>query len=380
MNKIKGLLAAAALVAAVLVPSTASSAALVTPRSDWAACSALKVEYCVASASVQLIGSLAEPLTFTPATAVDKNSYNGYWTSPTWSINHATAGYDGIFIKVAPANKYVNHLYFDVIPVKFDGSMVTMAKVAESDYAVDLLLDETITFSANYGAILPGVNIAQGMNVEVTTGAGAITISGNPVSVSFSENTRDYRTGDSTADSTTNTLSVFLTVENDGGGFGVDGLTGKLNVTTNAPDVSTPVWNKFTGEMSWVAQAPHFKTDGEINDGFYRSVIPAADAKVLWGLVNPKDAATALNITVANNVSGKTVAIKKISYSKALDAIIIEHSGFQYSKNTFKIKKNPRYNKFSALKSRTCIQKTKSDPGPNKLTQRAGACPAGYKG
>jgi hypothetical protein len=379
MKKFKGLLAAATLVAAVLVPSAPSSAALVAPRSAWAACSALQTEYCVSSAQVQKIGAVAETLTFAPATATG-GDFSGIWTSTTWAVNHSTAGYDGIFIKIAPANKFVNHLYIDVVPVKLDGGKVMTAKGADSSYAVDLLEDETITFTADYGDILPGVNIGQGLNVNVDTAGGQFTISGNPVSVSFSENTNDYKTGTSTADATTNTLSIFILVENDDMGFGVEGLTGKMSVITNAPDTSTPSWNKNTGEMTWVAQAPHFKVDGDINDGFYRSVIPAADAAVLWGLTNPADAATALNITVANNVSQKTVAIKLISYNSKLDAIIMEHSGFQYSKNTFKIKKNPKYKKFSSIKVRNCKQKNASLPGPNVLKQRAGACPAGYKG
>lgn len=379
MKKFKGLLAAVALVAAVLVPSAPSSAALVAPRGAWAACSALQTEYCVSTVQLQKIGSVAEPLTFTPATATG-GDFGGIWTSTTWAVNHATGGYDGVFVKIAPANKYVNHLYIDVVPVKLDGGKVVTAKAEGSSYAVDLLEDETITFTADYGDILPGVNIGQGLNVNVDTADGQFTISGNPVSVSFSENTNDYKTGSSTANATTNTLSIFILVENDDAGFGVEGLTGKMSVMTNAPDTSTPTWNAASGEMSWVAQAPHFKADGTINDGFYRSVIPAADAAVLWGLTNPADAASALNITVANNVSQKTVAIKMVSYSTKLNAIIIEHSGFQYSKNTFKIKKNPKYKKFSSIKMRTCKQKKASLPGPNVLKQKAGACPAGYKG
>ncbi len=385
MKKFKGLLAAAALVAAVLVPATTSSAALVAPKTAWAACSPLKVTYCVDSVSVQMLGGVTETLTYTAATAQDSKlatEHAGYWTSETWSINHATAGYDGLVVKIAPANAYVPHLYMDVIPVKFDGSKVTTALQEGSDSAaVDLLLDETVTFKANYGEILPGINIGQGMNINVEDDGKAFTISGNPVSVSFSKNTNNYLTGTSAADSTSNSLSVFMVIENDDMGMGIEGLTGKMSVTTNAPDTSTPSWNANTGEMTWNARAPHFKADGEtINDGFYRSVIPAADAAILWGLTNPADAAKALKITVANNVSGKSVAISKITYNTKLKAIVIEHSGFQYSKNSFKIKRNPAYKKFASLKVRTCTQSKPSLPGPNTLKQKAGACPAGYQG
>lgn len=384
MKKFKGLFAAAALIAAVLVPTTSSSAALVAPKTAWSACSEIKVTYCVESVSVQMLGGLTETLTYTPATAQDpkkSSEHAGYWTSETWAENHLTAGYDGLAVKIAPANAYVPHLYMDVIPVKFDGTKVTTAYQEGSDSAaVDLLLDETITFKANYGEILPGINIGQGMNINVADDGKSFTISGNPVSVSFSENTNNYLTGDSIADSTSNSLSVFMVIENDDMGMGVEGLTGKMSVTTNAPDTSTPTWNASTGEMTWIARAPHFKSDGEtINDGFYRSVIPAADAAILFGLTNPADAAKALKVTIANNVSGKTVAISKITYNTKLKAIVIEHSGFQYSKNSFKIKRNPTYKKFASLKMRTCVQIKPSAPGPNTLKQKAGACGAGYR-
>ena len=71
-------------------------------------------------------------------------------------------------------------------------------------------------------------------------------------------------------------------------------------------------------------------------------------------------------------------AVKKVAYKGG--NIIIEHSGFQYSANKFVIKKKPGYKGFAALKMRTCKQTKPALPGPNVLKQRAGACPAGYKG
>lgn len=374
MNKFKGLLAAAALVAVALVPSSAQAAPLAVPKTSWPVCSDVRVDYCVESATIQSIGGVAEPLTWT---AVASSKFGGLWTTAAWSTNHAGVGYDGLFFDVKAANVFTNHLMADVLPATSAGVMAEQTGAA--GYQVSLNPDDVITFTVRIGEILPGISIGVGSTMNITRDGQTLTFSGTAVPVAEAANVRQCSTEDGVASADSNQLSAFVIVENDDMGFGVDGLTGKMNITSNGTcELSTPSWDSNTGSLTWTASAPHFKKDGSINLGVYRAVIPAADAAVLWGLTDPSKAASALTVSVANDGTGKIAAIKKVSYKKG--NIIIDHTGFQYSKNKFVIKKKAGYRGFAPIKVRTCKQTKPSAPGPNTLKQKAGACPAGYKG
>jgi hypothetical protein len=374
MKKFKGLLASVALVAAALVPSSAQAAPLAVPKTSWPICSDVRIDYCVESASIQSIGGVAEPLTWT---AVAGSKFGGLWTTPTWATVHTGIEYAGLFFDVKTANVFTNHLAADVLPATAAG--VLAEQTAAPGYQVSLNPDDIITFKVRIGEVLPGVSIGVGATMNITREGQTLTFSGTAVPVAEAANIRQCSTEDGVASADSNQLSAYVIVENDNMGFGVDGLTGKMNITSNGVcNLSTPSWDSNTGQLTWTASAPHFKKDGTINLGVYRAVIPAADAAVLWGLTDPSKAASALTISVANDGTGKVAAIKKVAYKGG--NIIIEHSGFQYSANKFVIKKKAGYRGFSAIKVRTCKQTKPSNPGPNTLKQKAGACPAGYKG
>jgi hypothetical protein len=93
---------------------------------------------------------------------------------------------------------------------------------------------------------------------------------------------------------------------------------------------------------------------------------------LLWGLSNPADAVTALSITVTEETGGPAVSIKKISYVKG--NIIIDVSGFEYSKPKLVIKKNLKYTKWAKLGTYKCKDsKTKKVKSFTKVF----GCPAG---
>jgi hypothetical protein len=377
MKKFKGLLAAAALVAVAFVPVSAQAAPLSVPKTSWPVCSEVRVTYCVESASIQSIGGVAEPLVWT---AVASSKLGGLWTTESWATNHAGVGYDGIFFNVKTANVFTNHLSVDALPATAAG--IQADQPDNAGFPVSLNLDDVLSFTVRIGEILPGISIGVGSTLNITEGSGAngatLTFSGTPVPVADAANIRTCSTEDGVAVSDSDQFGAYVIVENDDQGFGVDGLTGKMNITSNGVcDMSTPSWDTTTGSLTWKASAPHFKKDGSVNLGVYRAVIPAADAALLWGLTRPQDAVSALTVQVTNDGTNKVAAIKKIAYKGG--NIIIEHSGFQYSTNKFVIKKKPGYKKFAPLKKRTCKQIKPSLPGPNKITQKAGACPAGYK-
>lgn len=384
MNKFKALLAATALVAAVLTPSAAQSAPLVVPKTAWPVCSDVRITYCIESATVQSIGGVSEPLVWAPV--AESKTFGGLWTTATWATSHpvveGTTGYDGVFFNVKAANAFTNHLSIDVLPATKGGVLAENA--AAKGYATSLSPDDIVTFTARIGEILPGVSIGVGSSINLTTGTGAngatITFAGTAVPVAEAANKSSCTGETGVAVNDGNQLGAFMIVENDDQGFGVDGLSGKMNITSNGTcETSTPSWDQNTASLTWTASAPHFKKDGTtVNLGVYRAVIPAADAAILWGLTRPEDAVSALTISVTNDGTDKTTAVKKVAYKKG--NIIIEHSGFQYSKNTFVIKKKAGYKKFASIKKRTCVQIKKADRGADKIVQKAGACPTGYKG
>ena len=374
MKKFKGLLAAVALIGVGLVPTSAQAAPLAVPKTSWPVCSDVRIDYCVESASIQSIGGAAEPLTWTP---VASSKFGGLWTTATWATTRAADPYAGLFFDVKAANPFTSHLGADVLPATAAGVLAEQTEVP--GYQVSLNPDDVISFKVRIGEILPGVSIGVGATMNITRAGQTLTFSGTAVPVAEAANPRQCSTEDGVASADSNQLGAYVFVENDDQGFGPEGLTGRMNITSNGIcNLSTPSWDETTGSLTWTASAPHFKKDGTVNLGVYRAVIPAADAAVLWGLTDPARAASALNISVANDGTGKVAAIRKVSFRSG--NIIIEHSGFQYSTNKFVIKKKPGFRGFSAIKMRTCKQKKPSLPGANTIRQRAGACPSGYRG
>jgi hypothetical protein len=156
----------------------------------------------------------------------------------------------------------------------------------------------------------------------------------------------------------------------------VEGTSGDMYVGTNGVcEGSTPVWNEQTKEFSWSAAAPHFAADGKtVNKGFYKAVIPVNDAKLLWGMTNPNDAATALVVSVTTETGGSTAAISVIAVKNG--KIIIDVSNFDYSRKklTIALKKGYKPSVTAKKTTITCVlgKTTK------KITAVKPKCPKGY--
>ncbi len=427
---------AAAFLFTALAPVPATAAPLVLPTGNWPACDQVKINYCVESVSIQSIGSATETLLWSASgaasgstypegaieTTASANALPGMWSNPTWSTyGHADYGYDGIFIRVSTANQFSNHLSFEVVPVKVDGGATKQANqlsgiaapespidpvplpiedesgelpeeivageefaepVANPSYQASLNPNDTVIATVRIGEIMPGISLGIGRVVDVnSTLAGKLTFTGTPVFTAESRSTRDCNSDQGIAVANSYQIMAFTIVENDDQGFGVDGLSGKMSVTSNAAcEFSTPTWDANTGSISWVAAAPHYAADGvTLNRGFYRAVIPAEDALLLWGLTNPAQAKLALTVSVTNDGTDKQTSIKNISFRKG--AIRIEFSNFTFSKNTFVIKKNKSYRGFAPKRTLTCTKLASNDkPGKKVIrVKNAYACPTGYK-
>ena len=409
MNRIKAILASAMLVATALAPATSATAApaFAVPKTSFKTCDETWVTFCVESVSIQSLGmAQPEPLTFaksgvalgtvtlpviTSGDSTDKSVVSsvagvavpGRWSTASWSADgRNTLGFDGLFVDVKAANQFTNHLFFDVRPVKVDPATNATTQANQVDnpkYAVSLSPDDLITIKVRVGAAITDVTVGIGNSISVTKGTdtqgNTLTISGTPTPVGVAGKASDCtgEAGVSVANMTQ--LQATIIVANDDMGFGVDGVSGNLAVGTNGScGVSTPVWDEASKSLSWTASAPHFAKDGvTVNKGFYKASIPVADALLLWGLSNPKDAASALTVQITTEEGGSSAAITKVSVKN--NKIIIDSSGFSYSKPTFKIVRNAKYKKWAVKKKLTCVDlKTKK---VTKVT--AYACGAGTK-
>jgi hypothetical protein len=205
-------------------------------------------------------------------------------------------------------------------------------------------------------------------------------MTGQPVTVPLFRKAADCLGEDGVAKANVRQLQALIVVSNDTAGFGVDGMSGRMYVGTNGVcSLSTPTWKDETKSFEWNAAAPHFAPDGvTVNKGFYKAVIPVKDAELLWGLTNPRDAATALQVTVTTEEGGSSGALSVISVKGG--NIIIDVSGFEYSRPKLTIKMKPNYKPSKAKatptkKTITC----KMGKTTKKVTGTAPKCPTGYK-
>jgi hypothetical protein len=397
-NSIKAAFAAIALVASALVP-TVGAQALSVPKTTWPVCSSTRTSYCIESVSVSTPGgspidlawvasgsdaptgtNTATPPTPSVTAALGSVAQQGRWTSGDWAASGlAVFGYDGLLIDAKAANSFTNHLFIDVRPIKIDGSKnaYVATQSAKPTYATALDPDVSVTAKIRIGEVIPGVTMAVSTGETVTKGSDAngnwITISGNPTPVAIAAKSSDCTGEAGVAAADSSQIQLFVLSENDGMGFGVDGLSGKMAISSNGScGLSTPVWDNNSKSMTWSAAAPHFAADGTtVNMGFYRAVIPANDAKLLWGLNNPNDAASALTVSVSNEAGGAVASVTKVAVRNG--NIIIDSTGFHYSKPNFKITKNAKYK--AKPFTITCVKGKTT----KKVTGTLPKCPSGYK-
>ncbi len=435
MRKLKAAAIAAAFIFTTLTPVPATAAPLVIPSGNWPVCNQVRITYCIESVRIQGIGSKAENMTWsasgtavaatypvggisTAAGTKPTEALTGMWSTASWSENgHADYGYDGVFVKVSPANQFTSWLSFEVVPVKVEAGATKRANqlagisaptdptdpvdlpiaddagvvpvigpvatpMAKAGYQASLNPNSTVIATVRIGDVIPGISIGIGRVVDVDSSTpGKLVFTGTPVFTAEQANERDCQSDTGVAAANSYQIMAVTVAENDEMGFGVDGLSGKMSVTSNATcGLSTPTWDEMSQSITWTASAPHFAADGvTLNRGFYRAVIPAEDALLLWGLTNPAQARLALDISVTNDGTDKQIAIRNIAFKKG--AIRIEFSNFTFSKNTFVIKKKKSYRGFAAKRTLTCTKlASNTKPGKKVIVERgAYACPTGYK-
>lgn len=318
---------------------------------------------------------------------------DGRWTHENWAVNGlAVYGYDGLYINAKTANEFVNWVMIDVLPVKVDATNKTSmaGQVGANTYQAPLDRNIFVSIKVRVGPFKNGVSVsvANDISVDATGDAmrNTLLVEGAPVFTSIQANTKqcEGETGRATAN-TVQMLVIIVPSNDDANGFGIDGISGDMSVASNGGcKLSTPVWNAESKTMVWTVAAPHFAADGVTeNIGFYKARIPAADAKLLWGLQNANDAATALEVTVTSDAGGTNVGQKNITVKN--NVIYINVTGFKYSSPKLTVMMNKNYKPGAAtaapakavapktVKVITCVK------GKTVKKVSTASCPAGYK-
>ncbi len=372
--KARTLVAVAALISQALVGSYSAHASVVLPKGSWMACSQSSDAFCVDSVSVIPTTGKRVVLSYTTtgsndATAkpsvVSGKTLPGRWTSPDWAaLGLGAAGYDGIYVDAKAANEFVPWVYLDAQPtLSSSGSVKLAAQASNTNYATDLDPDVTISIKLKMGNFQSGVTFGVGTDVSidsaVTGGVTYMTIEGNPVFVPLAKASKDCVGNLGIATALIRQFQSVIVPQNDPLGFNVPGASGKLYVGSNGLcKLSTPIWNADTKHFKYSASAPRLAPDGStVNKGFYRAIIPVADAKVLWGLTNPNDAAKALVVSIMTSEAGSKVALSSISVRNS--NIVIDVSNFDFPDPLLDIALNPDY---SMNSSATASNQNSSGP------------------
>jgi len=310
----------------------------------------------------------------------------GRWTHPDWQgLNLGALGYDGLYAEAKTPNEFTSSMLFvDVLPTLTGADKRTnlAGQVGNKAYAVSLDSDLVITVKVRIGEMETGVTVAVGVDIVTKQTKGGEynlnEITGTPVTVPLAKSNKDCEgeTGVSKAN-VRQFQMIALAANDDMSGFGVDGTSGGMYVGTNGVcGLSTPTWDEATKSFSWQVAAPHFAPDGKtVNKGFYKAVIPVADAALLWGLNNPNDAVSALEVALTTEAGGTTAFIKSISVKNG--KIIIDVSNFEYSRPKLKIGIKKSYKPATKILNKTTITCIKGK-AVKKITAVKPACPAGY--
>lgn len=395
-----------------------ANAALNVPKAAWPACSQSRTVFCVDSISVSTISGGTVALTWVPdgvalapidtstatvdtATVTSSTStapivtlptlstgraISGRWTSLDWSAKGLDAlGYDGLYVDAKTITDFDNNISINVLPtITTTANKVNVAtQPANSTFPANLDADLVLDVTLRTREIKPGVLIGVGTNFSAdysaANGQSTIKFSGSPVAVPLAAKSADCSGETGVARALVRQFQAYLFLNSDGqSAFGVDGLTGDMVVASNGVcDLSTPVWDKDVKEFTFTAAAPHFAPDGTtLNYGFYRAVIPAADAKLLWGLENASDAVKALNVQIISTVNEGNNLISTVGVRNG--KIIVEISGFHYSRPKLKISLKKDWKPATKMLNKTTITCTMGK-SIKKITAVKPTCPMGYK-
>lgn len=310
----------------------------------------------------------------------------GRWTSDNWnSARFGVKGYDGIFVNARPTFANSSNLWTTIDPVFVNAADNKTSKALDKGTGKNANLDIDTNFTVKIrvkSTYSPNVTLGAGAGMTVKTADAAgyrvITLVGKPVPVAFASDSKQCQGETGKASSKYTTLQAISFTE-----FGIDGVSNDIIVLSDGLcKLSSPVWNAADKSFVFTAAAPHFDVDGKtVNRGFYRAYIPFQDAKTLWGLENPNDAAKALELSVTTEEATGEQVVSSANIAAKNNVISIEYEGFQYSQPKLSVKMKKGYKPTASAAVKTPAKKKTITCVKGKITKKVttAACPAGFK-
>jgi hypothetical protein len=172
-----------------------------------------------------------------------------------------------------------------------------------------------------------------------------------------------------------------------------------MSVTGNIFWLGAPSWNPSTKSIEVWARAPHLKSDGTLNQGYFQAKVSTAMARCLWNVDLSKSVEAKISLTYDE---GKKVQVETWNGNLVGDEYVLTVSGIHFSSPTLAIKLEQKPNldvsptpilieteevkanvvkpilKNPARKISKTITCTKGKT-TKKITGLAPKCPAGYK-
>jgi len=370
-----------------------NAAAEILPRADFPICSPDRMVYCISE--VTFIEPTGEkPGAWVPngtsATGAvfptfEKVPYAGRFSYDGFDV---TRGYDGVYVRVGPANEYTDTMMLAIEPAGPSAAgQVGRVKDETTGKVRSLAADMGVRVVVRLGALKPAITVGVSNTAEVNKSIDGetpvISFTGYPVPVAIQNSSKDCVDETGIAAAKPYQLYALVVFENGRDPFGIPGLSGDILVSSNGTcKLTSPTWSAETLSFAFTASSPHFAPDGTtVNRGFYRASIPINDAAMLFGITDPKVAATALDLVLEDTEAGSVSVEKRVAVTKPVmkseidpktkkktetevkpSTIVISFTNFQYSspKMTVKVKASQLAKYKKAQKSLVKVYKTKN--------------------
>lgn len=360
-----------ALLGLFITSHTANAAAEILPRADFPICSTERNTYCISEVTfIEPAGEkpgvwlpTGSTLTSAVFTTFDKVPYIGRFTYDGFDV---ARGYDGVYVRVGPANEFTDTMMLAIEPAGPSATgQVGRVKDETTGKVRSLAADMGMRVVVRLGALLPAITIGVTNTAEVNKTLDGetpvLSFTGYPVPVAIQNSTKDCIDETGIAAAKPYQLYALVVFENGRDPFGIPGLSGDILLSSNGTcKLTSPTWSAETLAFSFTASSPHFAPDGlTVNRGFYRATIPINDAAMLFGISDPKVAATALDLVLEDTEAGSVSVEKRVAVTKPVTKteidpktkkkttvevkpsnIVISFTNFQFSspKMTVKIK------------------------------------------
>ena len=311
-----------------------NAAAEILPRQDFPMCSPERMTYCISE--VTFIEPAGEkPGVWIPtgtATAsvfptFDKVNYVGRFSYDGFDV---TRGYDGVYVRVGPANEYTDTMILAIEPAG-PGATGQVGRVKDEttgkvrSLAPDMGMRVVVRLGALKPAITIGVTNTAEVNKTLDGETPVLSFTGYPVPVAIQNSSKDCVDETGIAAAKPYQLYAWVVFENGRDPFGIPGLSGDILLSSNGTcKLTSPTWSAETLAFSFTAASPHFAPDGTtVNRGFYRASIPINDAAMLFGISDPKVAATALDLVLEDTEMGSVSVEKRVAVTKPVTETVI---------------------------------------------------------